>query len=200
MQLPTCAAAVKPAAKVTKKAIQGSVDKPISNSVDTRYIDLPKTDNLRASGAKTHPLLPEGTRRCYKVPEGEVWRDGVTKTPHDDEIQVRCIASKDCGTTWNMPRARDRIIAHLSKCTHLDQGILEHVLKFLAASSKGPKLQIPDPEPSKAAENPDSEVAVLTDMLTDGKTKPTKPLESFVRKGRLNLKESGDHAVISTEK
>ncbi|KAG1842963.1 hypothetical protein F4604DRAFT_1982247 [Suillus subluteus] len=130
IMLPTCAVAAKPAAKVTaksngKKTIQGLVDEPLSNSVDTRYIDLPETDDLRASGAKTHPLLLEGMRHCYKVPEGEVWREGVTKVPHDDEIQVQCIASKHCGTTWKMPRARDQIITHLSKCTHLDEDMLE---------------------------------------------------------------------------
>ncbi|KAG1891160.1 hypothetical protein F4604DRAFT_1989120 [Suillus subluteus] len=182
IMLPTCAAAAKPAAKVTaksngKKTIQGLVDEPLSNSVDTRYIDLPETDNLRASGAKTHPLLLEGTRRCYKVPE------------------VRCIASKHCGTTWKMPRARDRIIAHLSKCTHLDEDMQERVSKFLAASSKGPKLQIPDLEPPTEM-GADAEVIVVTDVLADSRTKPTEPLQSFVRQGRLNLKESGDHAVM----
>ncbi|KAG2131337.1 hypothetical protein DEU56DRAFT_953870 [Suillus clintonianus] len=160
IMLPLWTMAAKPTAEVTK------------NGKKAAYFDLPETDNLRASGAKSHPLLLEGTRRCYKVPEGE------------------CIGSKHCGTTWNMPRARDRIMAHLSKCTHIDESIQERALKTLAASSKGPKLRIPNPEPSQAAdsEEPDD---------SGSKTKPsrpsTKPLQSFVRKGR---EENGDHAVM----
>ncbi|KAG1897103.1 uncharacterized protein F5891DRAFT_896508, partial [Suillus fuscotomentosus] len=177
--------AAKPKESVVHQPIQ-----PLSNSIDQRYIDLPEVADLRTSGAKIHPLLLEGTRRCYKVREGEVWKE------------VRCIGSKKCGTTWNAPRSRDRIMGHLAKCSHIDEKFHDRATEFLAGVAKGPKLSIPDVtvEQSNAKDSDDGEVMVMTHHGSDDQKKTAdksvKSFSPFISKGKQDLKERVDHAVM----
>ncbi|KAG0696247.1 hypothetical protein DFH29DRAFT_1004741 [Suillus ampliporus] len=143
--------AAKPAVTIAKKyhkPKESVVHQPLSNSIDPWYIDLPEVADFRTSGAKIHLLLLKGTRCYYKIQEAEVWKDGVSTAPAKVQVQVRCIGSKKCGTTWNVPHSHDQIMGHLIKCSHIDEKFQDHATEFLAGVAKGPRLSILDVEQS----------------------------------------------------
>ncbi|KAG2073344.1 hypothetical protein BDR04DRAFT_1116464 [Suillus decipiens] len=71
--------------------------KVLANHVDPRYVDLPEPNTTRKSGAKTHPLLVEGSRRCYLLEKGQNRPLNPLETlPAGAKQILRCIASKGC--------------------------------------------------------------------------------------------------------
>jgi hypothetical protein len=89
-------------------------------------------------------------------------------------------------------------MGHLAKCSHIDEKIQDHAIKVLASVAKGPKLRIPDGEQSNVMD--DVEVVVTTHHGSDGEKKTDESGKSsfnpFVSKGKQDLKERVDHAVM----
>jgi hypothetical protein len=59
--------------KITRPKKPAKMDsKILANHDDARYVDLPEPqDSSRKGGAKTHSLLLESSRRCYRLDNGQ---------------------------------------------------------------------------------------------------------------------------------
>jgi hypothetical protein len=97
--------------KITKPKKPANMDsKILANHNDARYVDLPEPQDSRKGGAKTHSLLLEGSRRCYRLDNGQEKSLSPPEKPPTGAKQIlRCIASKGCNVTWAMPRNKERI-------------------------------------------------------------------------------------------
>ena len=102
-------------------------------------MDLPEVESARKGGAQMHPLLLQGSRRCYTKEKGEL----VAKTPAKELeklnlILIRCVGSQGCHQTWAPPRSRQWILGHLAKCTYIDAKLRQKVIEELGSKAIGP--------------------------------------------------------------
>ncbi|OJA15131.1 hypothetical protein AZE42_12680, partial [Rhizopogon vesiculosus] len=180
--------------------------KILANHDDAHYVDLPEPKDNRKGGAKTHPLLLEGSRRCYLLDKGQEKLSSPTeKLPTGVKQILRCIASKGCNTTWAMPRNKERILDHLSKCGWIDSALRKGACCELGKNAIGPPAHI-----SLVDEDSESLSHVDSADKDDKKSKPglrtaikksnpqggKLPVNTYVGEGRKLLKENGDYAVM----
>ncbi|KAG1859014.1 hypothetical protein DFJ58DRAFT_658524, partial [Suillus subalutaceus] len=110
----------------------------------------------------------------------------------------RCIASKGCNTTWAMPRNKERILDHLSKCSWLDSDLRKRAYSELGKNAIGPPAHIPlaDDEtrkPTTADEDEEQPESRSRASLQKGGKLPVK---MYIGEAKRILKESGDYAIM----
>ncbi|KAG2131747.1 hypothetical protein DEU56DRAFT_953211, partial [Suillus clintonianus] len=152
--------------------------KVLANHEDPRYVDLSDPKDTRKGGAKTHPLLLEGSMRCYVLQKVK---------------QIfRCIASKGCNTTWATPRNKERILDHLSKCGWLDSDLRKRAISELGKNAIGPPAHI-------SLEDDESHTTTADDggkRLKSGSKGGKLPVKAYIGEGRKILKENGEYAIM----
>jgi hypothetical protein len=110
--------------------------KILANHDDTRYVDLLEPQDSRKGGAMTHPLLLEGSRRCYRLDNGQQKPSSPPeKLPTRAKQILRCIARKGCNVTRAMPQNKERILDHLSSVAGL---ILHYENEHVASLGRMP--------------------------------------------------------------
>ena len=137
-----------------------------------------------------HPLLLQGSRRCYKKEKEEV----VAKTPVKELekfnlVLIRCIGSQGCHQTWAPPRSRQQILGHLAKCTYVDAKLRQKVIEELGSKAIGPAVEVSAEVPSQETTKP------LNSTTQEGKGNQT--LTAFATNGgRKKQKEEGDYYLM----
>ena len=137
-------------------------------------MDLPEVESARKGGAQMHPLLLQGSRRCYTKEKGEL----VVKTPAKELeklnlILIRCVGSQGCHQTWAPPRSWQWILGHLAKCTYIDAKLRQKVIKELGSKAIGPATG-------------EMLVKVLSQDSTGAAIEEIKPSNLTNRKGKGN--------------
>jgi hypothetical protein len=116
--------------------------------------------------------------------------------------RVRCAGSKGCGTTWKWPRARARIFKHAQDCAFLGAELRAEVVQENAKNAVGPHPSIGDDTQTDDPEDEaHGELRVVKRAKTDldvgsSSTRGSRNLQDFVRAGRKELKDKGDHALL----
>lgn len=178
----------------------------LANHEDPRYVDLSDPKDTRKGGAKTHPLLLEGSMRCYMLQKGQQRPPSPTATikPPTGAKQIfRCIASKGCNTTWAMPRNKERILDHLSKCSWLDSDLRKRAFSELGKNAIGPPAHISLEDDESHATTADdggkrlkSGSRVLPLQKSSGSKGGKLPVKAYIGEGRKILKENGEYAIM----
>jgi hypothetical protein len=179
--------------------------KPKTKKCDTKILndfhdsDFPSSEESedgRAGGIKLHPLLLKISRPYQVTPEERERK----KYGSGSMKRFRCIGSKGCKTSWKQPRDRQRIFKHAKGCNYIPANLRREVIELMAEKAAGPKLQI-----NRTKEYVDTEDEVEK-ASAPKKAKQNHPnatlqvthgsLDCFVREGKKNLQNAGDHALL----
>ena len=188
--------------KYTKGKAKGKQKKPDTKILgefhDSDYPSTDESEDCRVGGAKKHPLLLK-ISRPYRVTSEERERG---RYGSDVTKRFRCIASKACKVTWKRPRDRQRIFKHAKSCDYLPAGMRREVIELMAEKAVGPKASIDsanlkddvDTEEEAGKKAPKRAKKTHSDVTSQPRGRRT--LDEFVREGRKNLQNAGDHALI----
>lgn len=122
--------------------LEKSDTKLLRNDIDPAYMDLPEIEDTRNGGARMHPLLRQGSRRCC-LKEKEVLIAGASVNEQEESglILIRCIGSQGCHQTWASPRNRQRVLGHLARCTYIDAKLRQKCNEELGTKAIGPAAE-----------------------------------------------------------
>ena len=169
-----------------RKKVKKCDTKILTTFDDGCYRDLPEVEDTRPAGAKSLALLYAVTRRCEKKNE-PTSADSKTK-----RVIIRCIGSYGCNTTWAVPRNRQRILVHVSKCNWLPSKFREAALDHMGNNATGPVAIIPNvSESSSQRMTDDSQTETHPVKPRPGrlasKASNTLPVESYAARGQQEL-------------
>jgi hypothetical protein len=185
------------ASKTRRKKIDTKILTDFHNS---DYPTTGESEDDRKSGAKKHPLLLEISKPYREKP-----KPGYSSADAEGIKRVRCAGSKGCGTTWKWPRARQRIFKHAQDCAHLGEELRNEVITENAKRAVGPHPRIGGNSDARTEVGSEDEahgdlrvvkrVRTESDMASSS-TRGGRTLQDFVRAGRKELKDKGDHTLL----
>lgn len=174
--------------------LEKSDTKLLGNDTDPAYMDLPKIEDTRNGGARMHPLLRQGSRRCcLKEKEALVAGASINEQEESGLILIRCIGSQGCHQTWASPRNRQRVLGHLARCTYIDAKLRQKCNEELGTKAIGP---VAETKTNKifALETNGMEVAPSNKKLTRKDKGSLKAV--VVNESRKKQKEKGDYHLM----